>query len=118
MENNVWKFEMMDRDSLSMWNGDVKYTLSFQNRWHWRTPHLDGYRIVCNRSVWKESGNFMVSHGLGKYITVMEEAGARRMKSKLKKLAESFTTEQLESAFSGVKNFTAGGVLLVDEMEV
>lgn len=116
---NGWKFDEYSKifnkeNNLILWNGNVKYTLSYESRWHWKTPEREGYRIVCNRSVWENKGGVQISHGLGKYITIIEEAGNRRVLKKLEDLTKTLTAEMLESAFENVKVFTAGGVVLPD----
>lgn len=112
---NGWYAEKEQGETiLKMEKGEIVYTLSFWNRWHWQTPEKTGYRIVCNRSVWKKSGNFLVTHGLGKNVTVIEEAGNRRTVSKLAALTKELTAEFLQENFENVEVFTAGGLVLPD----
>lgn len=116
---NGWKFDdyakiINKENQLVLWNENVKYSLYFQSRYHWQTPELEGYRIVCNRSVWEDDGNFQVSHGLGKFVTIVEEAGNRRSIKKLAALTKELTSEILEKAFQNVEVFTAGGIVLAD----
>ena len=116
---NGWEFDKISKafnkkNNLILWNGVIKYTLFYESRRHWQTPELEGYRIVCNRSVWDDKGGVLISHGLGKYITIVEEAGNRRSLKKIEDLTKVLTAEMLEDAFKGVKFFTAGGVVLPD----
>lgn len=97
---NGWTAEKKGSETvLKMENGEIVYTLRFKNRWHWKTPDLNGYRIVCNRSKWKNKGNVSVCHGLEKFITVIEDAGNRRTVSKLAALTEKLSVAFLEKTF-------------------
>lgn len=112
---NGWTAEKRGNETvLKMENGEIVYTLRFINRWHWQTPDLDGYRIICNRSKWEDRGNVSICHGLGKNVTIIEDAGNRRTVSKLAELTKELTAEFLEKNFENVAEFTAGDSVLPD----
>lgn len=112
---NGWTAEKRGSETvLKMENGEIVYTLQFKSRWHWRTPDLNGYRIVCNRSKWEDKGSVSVCRGLGKFITVIEDAGNRRTVSKLAALTKELTAAFLEKNFENVAVYTAGGSVLSD----
>lgn len=59
----------------------------------------------------------LVSHGLGKYITIKEEAGERKAYKILEDLAKDLTFEKLEALFLSVENETCGGIIIDDAFE-
>lgn len=97
---NGWKAEKSGNETvLKMENGDIVYTLQFKNRWNLNNLDLKGYRIVCNRSKWENKGDVRICHGLGKFITIIEDAGNRRTVSKLAALTEKLSVAFLEKTF-------------------
>ena len=110
---NGWTAEKQGNETfLKLENGEIVYTLQFNNRWNWQTPDLNGYRIVCNRSKWENKGDVSVCHGLGKFLTIIEDAGNRRTVSKLAALTKELTVEFLEKNFENVTDYTAGGIII------
>lgn len=87
----------------------IEYKMSFSNKSRWDNE----LEIVINRSEWnRKSGDDMYcSHGLGKYITVCENAGTRKNYKMLEALTKDFTIEKLEKMFQVVDVETCGGMI-------
>ena len=110
---NGWKAEKRGSETvLKMENGEIVYTLQFKNRWSLQNLDLTGYKIICNRSKWENKGDASVCHGLGKFITIIEDAGNRRTVSKLAALTKELTAEFLEKNFENVADYTADGIII------
>ena len=110
---NGWTAEKNGNETvLKMENGEIVYTLRFESRWSWVTPDLNGYRIICNRSKWEDRGDVRICHGLGRNVTVIQDAGNRRAVSKLAAITKKLTAEFLEKTFEYGAEYTAGGIII------
>lgn len=88
----------------------ITYKMNFSNKSRWGNE----LEIVINRSEWnrKKEDDMYCSHGLGKNITVCENAGTRKNYKMLEALTKDFTIEKLEQMFSDVEVETCGGMII------
>lgn len=89
----------------------IEYKMSFRNK----SRYNNELKIVINRSEWNrksEEDLLYCSHGLGKYITVCENAGTRKNYKMLEALTKDFTIEKLEEMFQAVEVETCGGMII------
>lgn len=88
----------------------IEYKMSFSNKSRWDNE----LEIVINRNEWnrKNEDDMYCSHGLGKYITVCENAGTRKNYKMLEALTKDFTIEKLEKMFEAVEVETCRGKII------